>query len=145
MTLNNENKDMTIVGDEENKEKVGLTITEEDAFEKPNNLNKEEIKVINEFYEENKDTIDLIGGIDAFNALLEMPEEQFEILEPQIIAIFKEALNETNTEIDFRTMILEQNYTSEEVEQEFAKALAAIDGIDFLTIQKKTLLCLFFY
>ncbi len=140
MTLNNENKDMTIVGDEENKEKVGLTITEEDAFEKPNNLTKEEIKVINEFYEENKDTIDLIGGIDAFNALLEMPEEQFEILEPQIIAIFKEALNETNTEIDFRTMILEQNYTSEEVEQEFAKALAAIDGIDFLTIQKKDFL-----
>ena len=42
MTLNNENKDMTIVdgAGAENEEKVGLTIVEEDAFEECNSLRK---------------------------------------------------------------------------------------------------------
>ena len=134
------NKDLTIVEDTaEMEDKTGLEIIEEDEFDN-NNLTQEEINVINQLYEENKNTFDLIGGLDAFNALLEVPDDDLKLLEPQFLAVFKEALNETQTEADFRTMILELNYTIEEVEQEFGEALAAIDKIDFLSTLKKDFL-----
>ena len=134
MTTNNE--DYKVIEDINEEEKEGLKIVEEDEFNN-SNLTQEEIDEINKFYEENKDTLDLIGGMDAFNALLEIPDEDFKVLEPQFIEVFREALNETKTEADFRTMILELNYTSEEIEQEFGRALAAIDEIDFLSTLKK--------
>ena len=138
MTTNNE--EYRVIEDISEEHKEGLKIVEEDEFENSNELTQEEIKAINEFYEENKDTIDLIGGIDAFNSLLEVPDEDFKLLEPHFLAVFKEALNETNTETEFRTMILELNYSAEEVEQEFGRTLAAIDSIDFLPQIKKDFL-----
>lgn len=63
MTTNNEEK------------KEGLTIIEEDEFE--NEINEEEIE---QFYQDNKDAFDIIGGLDIFESLINLSDEQFEIL-----------------------------------------------------------------
>lgn len=121
------------MNNEENK--AGLEIVEEDAFE--TELTNEEIE---QFYEENKEAIDLIGGLDMFESLLNLPEEQFETLKPHFLAVFSSSLNETMAEQEFRVIIATNNYTSESLEQEFATAQVTIDEIDFLSETKKDFL-----
>ena len=60
----------TIMNDEEKKE--GLEIIEEDAFEPE--ISDEELE---QFYEDNKDAIDLIGGLDMFESLMGLDDETF--------------------------------------------------------------------
>ena len=115
--------------------KEGLEIIEEDAFDsEPSN---EEIE---QFYEENKDAIDLIGGLDMFESLLNLPDEQFTTLKPQILSVFIETLEETTTEKEFRILVIENEYTSEKIDEEFETAMKAIDEIDFLSEVKKDFL-----
>ena len=58
------------MNDEEKKE--GLEIIEEDAFEPE--ISDEELE---QFYEDNKDAIDLIGGLDMFESLMGLDDETF--------------------------------------------------------------------
>ena len=54
------------------EEKKGLEIIEEDAFD--SEISDEELQ---QFYEDNQDAIDLLGGLDMFEALLELSDEEF--------------------------------------------------------------------
>ena len=141
MTTNNE--EYTVIENEgaETEEKVGLEIIEEDAFENEK-LSSEEL---NKFYEENKDAIDLIGGLDIFESIMELSDENLQTLEPQMLNFLNETLDDSAIEeTDFYSYILMHEYTAEDIEQEVQDALQLIKTMDFLTETKKDFLKKFY-
>ena len=123
MTTNNEEK------------KEGLTIIEEDKFE--NEISEEEIE---QFYQDNKDAFDIIGGLDIFESLMNLSDEQFEILKPNFLAVFANTLNEQETEKEFYLLLASENYTEESIKQEIKSSIKIIEEIDFLSEPKKDFL-----
>lgn len=121
----------------ENKteEKEGLEIIEEDEFD--NSLINGEL---NQFYEENKEAIDFIGGYDIIDSILDIDEENFEELKPHFLAIFLSVIDEASTESEFRHLIITQHYTVDLIQQEFSKLIEAIDEINSLSDAKKDFL-----
>ena len=90
-----------------------------------------------QFYEENRDAIDIMGGLDMFETLMALDDEQFEQLLPMILQVFSETLNDKHTENELLAMALSQEYTPEKAEEDFNTILEAIDEIDFLSEIKK--------
>jgi hypothetical protein len=41
-----------------------------------------------QFYEENRDAIDIMGGLDMFESLMALSDEQFQELHPAILQVF---------------------------------------------------------
>lgn len=119
-------------------------------------MNDEEIKMIQnddtaaeyevsdeeleQFYEDNRDAIDLIGGLDMFESLMALEDEEFNILKPQFLQIFAETLQEPESITEFRTLAIAQGYTKETAKEDFDLAIAAINEIDFLSESKKDFL-----
>ena len=100
-------------------------------------INEEELQ---QFYEENKDAIDLMGGLDMFEALLETPDEQFAMLEPMFLQTFAEILQERQTQEEILTMLGTQEYDAIEIQKEMNTVLAAVETMDFLTEPKQDFL-----
>ena len=121
------------MNDEEKKE--GLEIIEENTFEPE--ISDEELE---QFYEDNKDAIDLIGGLDMFESLMALDDEQFETLSPQFLQLFAETLQEPESITEFRTLAIAQRYTAESAKADFNLAIEAINEIDFLSEPKKDFL-----
>ena len=119
------------MNDEEKKE--GLEIIEEETFEPTD----EELE---QFYEDNKDAIDLIGGLDMFESLMALDDDSFEQLKPQVLALFAETLQEPESISEFRTLAIAQGYTAETAKEDFQMATDAINEIDFLSESKKDFL-----
>ena len=119
------------MNDEEKKE--GLEIIEEETFEPTD----EELE---QFYEDNKDAIDLIGGLDIFESLMALDDDSFEQLKPQVLALFAETLQEPESISEFRTLAIAQGYTAETAKEDFQMAINAINEIDFLSESKKDFL-----
>ena len=118
-----------------NEEKKGLEIIEEDAFD--TEISDEELQ---QFYEENQDAIDLIGGLDMFESLMSLEDDSFEQLKPQFLQVFAETLREPESISEFRTLAIAQGYTKETMKADFDAAMEAIDTIDFLSEIKKDFL-----
>ena len=95
---------------------------------------------LEQFYEENKDAIDLIGGLDMFESLMALDDEQFTILKPQVLSLFAETLTEPESESEFRALAFAQGYTEETAKADFELAIQAINEIDFLSEPKKDFL-----
>ena len=123
MTTNNEEK------------KEGLTIIEEDEFENEIFDNKWE-----QLYEENKEAFDLLGGINMLEAILDVSDESFEELQPHFLTIFTSLLNEPAIETELKETILTQHYTLDNIEEEFEKAINAINEIENFSNTKKDFL-----
>ena len=119
------------MNDEEKKE--GLEIIEEDAFEPTD----EELE---QFYEDNRDAIDLIGGLDMFESLMSLDDESFEQLRTQALMLFAQTLQEPESIAEFRTLAIAQGYTPETAKADFQMAIDAINEIDFLSEAKKDFL-----
>ena len=114
------------------EEKKGLEIIEEDTFN--SEVSEEELQ---KFYEENQDAIDLMGGLDMFESLMSLDDEQFEQLQPQFLQLFTETLHEPESISEFRALAIAQGYTEETAKADFEMAMSAIDEIDFLSEAKK--------
>ena len=95
---------------------------------------------LEQFYEENKDAIDLMGGLDIFESLMNVPDDQFVELEPAFLQVFQEVLNEKDAEAEMIAMALAQNYDSETIQRDFNLINEAIDTLDFLSAEKKDFL-----
>lgn len=117
------------------EEKKGLEIIEEDAFD--SEISDEELQ---QFYEENQDAIDLIGGLDMFESLMSLDDDSFNELRPQFLQLFAETLREPESIAEFRTLAMAQGYTKEAAKADFETALEAINSIDFLSEPKKDFL-----
>lgn len=129
MTLNNEeNKEMLM---EENLDRAPST-EDIDA-----GIDEEELQ---KFYEENQDAVDLLGGLDMFESLLGLEDEEFNTLKPQFLAIFNQTLNEETAINELRALAISQDYNSGKLKQEFEIAINAINEIDFLSETKKDFL-----
>ena len=100
-------------------------------------ISEEELE---QFYEENKIAIDLMGGLDTLEALLETPDEGFVTLEPMILATFAETLQEKQTQEEILTMLSAQGYDPIEIQKEVNTVLAAIETMDFLSKPKQDFL-----
>ena len=122
----------TIMNDEEKK---GLEIIEEDAFE--SDISEEELQ---QFYEDNQDAIDLLGGLDMFESLMALDDDAFAELKPQFIQLFIETLDEPESISELRTLVAAQGYTEETAKADFELAIKAINEIDFLSEVKKDFL-----
>ena len=107
------------------------------AAEVQSEITDEEIQ---QFYEENKDAIDLMGGLDIFESLMNVSDEQFVELEPAFLQVFQEVLNEKDAEAEMIAMALAQNYDSNTIQRDFTLINEAIDTLDFLSAEKKDFL-----
>ena len=103
----------------------------------PTEFTEEELA---QFYEENKEAIDLMGGLDIFESLMNVSDEQFVELEPAFLQVFAEVLNEKDAQNEMIAMLMAQEYTSETVQRDFALINEAIDTLDFLSAEKKDFL-----
>ena len=95
---------------------------------------------IEQFYEENKLPIDLMGGLDMLEALLETPDDQFELIEPAFLATYAEMLQEKETANEILTMLGTQEYDPIEIQKEFNEITAVIETMDFLSQPKQDFL-----
>lgn len=111
-------------------------VTEKENVE-AQELSDEEIQ---QFYEENKDAIDLMGGLDMLEALLETPDEQFSMLEPYFLNTFSEMLQEKQTQDEILTMLGTQEWSPVDIQKETNQFLAVIETMDFLSEEKQDFL-----
>ena len=95
---------------------------------------------IEQFYEENKDSIDMIGGLEMLEMLFEINDDQFILLAPDFIKTFENTLSEPQTRSEFRALLKEKGYTANEIADEAKTFKEAIDSIDFLSQAKKDVL-----
>lgn len=100
-------------------------------------LSEEELQ---QFYENHKDAIDMIGGLDLFESLLSLTEEQFTELSPMMLQLFNETLEEQESEQELKAIAYSQNYTAEKIEDDFNTIIESVNTIDFLSEQKKDFL-----
>ena len=146
MTSNNENIEL------KNKEELkgniltasnGISLVEENPDRAPMTENAEtEVgdEELQQFYEENKDAIDLIGGMEMFESLLSLEDDQFDELKYQFLSLFAETMNEPEAQQELRLLAISQEYNSESALTDFETAIEAIDAIDFLSETKKDFL-----
>lgn len=92
------------------------------------------------FYEDNKDAIDMMGGLEAFQSLFALSDEQFEDVKPQMIQMFADTLNEKQSERDLMALILSKDYDYDKILEDTDSIYKAFDEIDFLSESKKDFL-----
>ena len=91
---------------------------------------------IQDFYEEHKDAIDLMGGLDMFESLMSLSDEDFEQLKPSFMQLFNETINDDASRREILAMIVGENYTPARLEFDYSTAIEAINTIDFLSPTK---------
>ena len=95
---------------------------------------------IEQFYEENKDSIDMIGGLEMLETLLETPDEQFVIIAPKFLEVLQSTLQDPQTRTEFRVYLQDKNYTTQDIMDEARAFNEAIEQMDFLSESKKDIL-----
>ena len=93
-----------------------------------------------EFYKDNEHLVEMLGGLDIFNTLFEMSDEDFEQVAPSIYQIFNETLNEQKTRSEFSTLIASGQWQIDEVINEINVVYMTIDTIEELSPIKKNFL-----
>lgn len=109
----------------------------EDQPEEEQTFSNEELE---KFYEENKDSIDMIGGLEMLETLLETPDEQFVIIAPKFLEVLQSTLQDPQTRTEFRAYLQDKNYTSQDISDEARAFNEAIEKMDFLSEPKKDVL-----
>lgn len=139
MTSNNEN----VVELKSKEELEGHTFTTTDGISIIENLDSapttdnEEVEIneeeLQQFYEENQDAIDLLGGMEMFESLLALDDEHFIELKDQFLQLYIDTLKEPESENELRALLISQNYNVDTLKKEFDTALEALNEIDFLS------------
>ena len=97
-------------------------------------------KQLEEFYNENKDSIDMIGGLEMLETLLETPDDQFVIIAPKFLEVLKSTFTEPQTRAEIKVMMQEKAYTTQDIADETRALIESIDTMDFLSAAKKDIL-----
>lgn len=95
---------------------------------------------IEQFYEENKDSIDMIGGLEMLEALLETPDEHFIIIAPKFLEVLQSTLQDPQTRTEFRAYLQDKSYTAQDITDEARAFNEAIEQMNFLSEPKKDVL-----
>ena len=130
MTSNNTEKTKMYVVDGAPVDNVQTEAPAQNTDDASVELTDEEIQ---DFYEEHKDAIDLMGGLDMFESLMSLSDEDFEQLKPSFIQLFNETINDDASRREILAMIVGENYTPARLELDYTTAIEAINTIDFLS------------
>ena len=133
MTENKPDLEVLPGGKDENTVEVELN----DQPEEEQTFSDEQIQ---QFYEENKDSIDMIGGLEMLEALLETPDEQFVLIAPRFLEVLQSTLQDPQTRIEFRAYLQDKSYTTQDIADEARAFNEAIEQMDFLSEPKKDVL-----
>ena len=103
-------------------------------------LNEEQNEQIMQFYQDNQQLVDMLGGLEIFETLFEMTDEEFELVAPSIYQLFNETLSERETRSEISAMFSTGQWQIEEVEREINIAYMLIEEIEELGQPKKDFL-----
>lgn len=95
---------------------------------------------LNEFLEENQEAIEILGGMELFESLMNLPDENFKELEPQMLQLFYETLNEKEAEMEIIAMVNSPEFNMATIQYDFTIANEAISEFDFLSKEKQDFL-----
>ena len=139
MTMNNEDINMVIVGEQEelppsvttaaSTNEEGLHIIEEDEF-------NTESDIIQSF-ENNRELLESFGGLEIIGIIIDLSEEEFETLKSELLNLYLESLNDPLIEKDLKRIVEAENLNSDIIEKEFTEGIKIIDSIDDLSSPKK--------
>lgn len=133
MTENKPDLEVLSGGKDDNTVEVELN----DQPEEEQTFSDEQIE---QFYEENKDSIDMIGGLEMLETLLETPDEQFVIIAPKFLEVLQSTLQDPQTRTEFRAYLQDKSYTAQDITDEARAFNEAIEQMDFLSEPKKDVL-----
>ncbi len=117
-----------------------LKIVEGGSAEENVEVQKLSDEELQKFYEENKEVVDLMGGMEMMETLLETPDEQFAMLEPYFLSTFSEMLQEKQTQDEMLVMLSTQELNPIDIQNETTQLLAIIETMDFLSEEKQDFL-----
>ena len=115
-------------------EQKGLHIVEEDAFDNDINEGLEELAKLSE---ENELLANMLGSMEIFSTLFEMPEEDFLKIAPSIYQVYVETLNGQETKSEISTLLASNQWQIEDIEKEINVAYLAVDEIENVEDVKK--------
>lgn len=92
---------------------------------------------LDNFYENNKELVDIIGGLEVFEAMFMMSDEEFAQMAPAFFQVFNETLHEARTKSEMLALMSTGEWSTDQLDQELATFYLAIDEIDELSQIKK--------
>lgn len=92
---------------------------------------------LEEFYKDNPQFAEMLGGLEIFNTLFEMNEEDFNKIAPSIYQLYIETLDEPQTTAEFSSLFASGQWQIEDLEKEVSIAYLAIDDVEGLEDIKK--------
>lgn len=95
---------------------------------------------IEKFYEENKELVDMIGGLEVFETILQMDDEQFIHLAPSFFQIFNDALHEENAKTEILAVLSSGEINIATLEEEATQLYFVINEIEDISRPKKDFL-----
>ena len=95
---------------------------------------------IDNFYEQNKELVDMVGGLEIFETILTLPEDQFTTLAPNFYQMFEEVMNESRTRSEIAMILTTQPTMAAEIEKEVQTSYLLIDEMEDVSQQKKDFL-----
>lgn len=101
---------------------------------------EEALKDLKELYKDNEEVRGLLDGLNIFDTLLEMNDEEFERVAPSIYQVYEETLNERKTQAELTTLITSGKWQIEDVEKEIDAVYTAIDNLEEISQIKKDFL-----
>ena len=93
-----------------------------------------------QIYEENEELVNLLGGMEIIETLLEISDEEFVVLAPSFLQVFDDVLQESKTRSEIAMMLTSGKWTIEEIEREITLGYGLIDEMDALSVPKKDFL-----
>lgn len=92
---------------------------------------------LEEFYKDNPQFAEMLGGLEIFNTLFEMNEEDFNKIAPSIYQLYIETLDEPQTTAEFSSLFASGQWQIEDLEREVSIAYITIDDVEGLEDIKK--------
>ena len=89
------------------------------------------------FYANNEHLVEMLGGLDIFNTLFEMDDEQFILVAPSIYEVFNNTLSDRKTQSEISTLLASGEWEISELEKELEVAYSAIDKMEDLSSIKR--------
>ena len=93
-----------------------------------------------QIYEENEELVNLLGGMEIIETLLEISDEEFVVLAPSFLQVFDDVLQESRTRSEIAMMLSSGKWTIEEIEREITLGYGLIDEMDSLSVPKRDFL-----
>lgn len=97
-------------------------------------LTKETVEEVSDILESLVNSDDMLANLEA---ILELPDEKFELIAPGVLNAFAMSLNNPGARVSLIQALNQEGHTSEDIETAFSEAMEAIEEIDTISQAKK--------